>query len=165
MSTSLFDLVGEYLAAAEKLSELDLPPEVVSDTLEGISGDIETKVTNIAHVALNFEATAAAIKEHAGKQLLRAKAIESRADALRDYIARSMQATGIQKIEGPGVKLNFRKSQSVVIDGEDMIPNEYMRLPVTPPPAPDKTAIARALKAGESVPGAHLQTNQNLQIS
>lgn len=33
-----------------------------------------------------------------------------------------------------------------------------------PPPAPDKKAIADAIKAGTAVPGAHVETRQNLQI-
>ncbi len=165
MSTSLFVLVGEYHAAAEKLAELDLPPEVVADTLESLSGALEVKAQSVANMALNFEAAAEAIKEHAGKQMQRAKALQARGEYLREYIARSMDAAGIQKIEGPGVRLSFRASKAVVIDGADLIPAEYFRQPETPPPAPDKAAIKAAITAGKDVPGAHIDTRKNLVIA
>lgn len=165
MSTSLFDLVGEYRAAAEYLADLDLDAQTVADTLEGLSGELEVKAQNVAYVALNFEAAAEAIKAHAAKQTARAKALNARAEALRDYLARSMDAVGMQKIEGPGVKMSFRKSSAVAIDGEDLIPDEYMRQPETPPPAPDKVAIAAAIKAGIQVPGAHMEQRKTLVIA
>jgi len=165
MSTSLFDLVGQYRAAAETLAELDIDAQTVADTLEGLSGELTDKATNVAYVALNFEATAEAIKTHAAKQMLRSKALMARAESLREYIANSMQATGLEKIEGPGVKLSFRKSSAVVIDGVDLIPAEYMRTPEPPPPAPDKKAIADAIKAGAEVPGAHIEHRKSLQIA
>ena len=48
-------------------------------------------------------------------------------------------------------------SASVIVTDETLIPAEYMR---QPPPAPDKAAIARALKAGEAVPGAVLRNGE-----
>jgi hypothetical protein len=45
-------------------------------------------------------------------------------------------------------------SASVIVTDERAIPDEYMRCP---PPQPDKAAIAKALKAGEQIPGAVLR--------
>ncbi len=162
--TSLFVLVDEYRALAEKLADMDLDAQTVADTLEGASGALEVKAQNVAYVALNFEASAKAIKEHAAAQLERAKAIQARADGLRAYLQRCIEGAGIEKIEGPGVAIGFRKSSAVVIDGADLIPAEYMRQPETPPPAPDKKAIADAIKAGAEIPGAHIEHRQNLFI-
>lgn len=165
MSTSLFDLVGEYRAAAETLADLDMDAQTVADTLEGLSGELTTKAQNVAYVALNFEAAAAAITAHVTNQMMRVKALRARADALREYIARSMEACGMEKIEGPGVKLSFRKSSAVVIDCEYFIPKEYMRQAEAPPPQPDKKAIADAIKAGKEIPGASIETRRSLVIS
>jgi hypothetical protein len=94
----------------------------------------------------------------------RAKALEARAESLRDYLARCMEACGIEKVEGPGVSISFRKSSAVVIDGEDLIPSAFMRQKPAPAPEPDKAAIAAAIKAGQEVPGAHLEHRRSLQI-
>lgn len=90
--------------------------------------------------------------------------MEARATALRAYLAGCMETTGLEKIEGPGIKLSFRKSSAVVIDGVDLLPSEFMRTPEPPPPSPDKTAIGNAIKAGREVPGAHIEHRKSLQI-
>ena len=162
--TALYLLTNEYRAAAMALSELDIDAQTVADTLEGLSGELEVKAQSVGHMVRAFEADAEACKAWAKTASERAKAIEARADALRSYLHRCMEAAGIQKIEGPGIALGFRKSSAVVIDGADLIPPEYMRQPEAPPPAPDKAAIAAALKAGESVPGAHIEQRTNLTI-
>lgn len=163
--TALYVIANDYRAAAEKLADMDLDAQTIADTLEGLSGELETKAQGVAYMVRNLEVTAAAIKEFEVAQAARRKAIENRADSLRTYLARCMEATGIKKIEGPGVKLSFRKSSAVVIDGADLIPAEYMRTPEPPPAAPDKAAIKAALAAGQQVPGAHIEQRKSLVIA
>jgi hypothetical protein len=76
-----------------------------------------------------------------------------------------MEATGLEKIEGPAIRLSFRKSSAVVIDGEDLIPASFMRHKPSPPPEPDKKAIAEMIKAGYEVAGAHIEARRSLQIT
>lgn len=163
--TALYVIAKDYRDAAHKLADLDLDPQTVADTLEGLSGELEVKAQSVAYMVRNLEVTAAAIKQHEMEQAARRKAIENRAESLRAYLANCMESTGIEKIEGPGVKLSFRKSSAVVIDGADLIPAEYMRQPETPPPSPDKKAIGDAIKAGVEVPGAHVESRRSLQIA
>lgn len=163
--TALYVIANEYRDAAMRLADLDLDAQTIADTLEGLSGELEVKAQSVAYMVRNLEVTAAAIKQHETEQAARRKAIENRADSMRAYLARCMDATGIEKIEGPGVKISFRKSSAVVIDGEDLIPAEFMRTPEPPPPAPDKKAIAEAIKGGAVVPGAHIEARKSLQIT
>lgn len=163
--TALYLLAGEYKQAAEQLANLDLPPEVVRDTLEGLGGDLEHKAQNVAMMVRSLEADAAAVKQWAKDAAERAKAIEARADSMRDYLANNLAACGIEKIEGPGVRIAWRKSSAVVVDEPGLIPAEFMRTPEPPPPAPDKKAIGDAIKAGQEVPGAHIEQRRNLQIA
>jgi hypothetical protein len=162
--TALYELAAQYRSAADQLSDLDLPPEVVADTLEGLSGELEEKAQSVAYMIRNLEVTADAIKAFEVAQAERRKAIERRAESLREYIRRSMEACGITKIEGPGIALSFRKSSAVVIDEPALIPAEFLRTPEPPPPSPDKKLIADAIKAGKEVAGAHVEHRQSLQI-
>jgi hypothetical protein len=163
MST-LYAIATEYREAALKLADLDMPPEVVADTLESIGGEIETKAQAVAYMVRSIEADAAAIKQWAQDAAERAKATQARADALRDYLKRNLEACGISKVEGPGVSIGFRKSSAVQIDEPGLVPVEFMRYQEPPPPSPDKQAIAAALKSGMAVPGAHIETRHNLTI-
>jgi Siphovirus Gp157 len=164
MSASLFLIATEYREAAAQLASLDLDEATVRDTLEAMSGELEVKATSVAHVVRAMEADAAAVKQWAKDATERAKAIEARAERLREYLSSNMQACGIQRVEGPGITLSWRKSHAVVIDDAAQIPAQYMRTPEPPPAAPDKRAIADAMRAGEVVPGARMETRQALQI-
>jgi Siphovirus Gp157 len=162
--TALYLVAAQYREAAAKLADLDLDSVTLADTLESLSGDLETKAQSVAFMARSMEADAAAVKQWAKDATERAKAIEARAERLREYLSDNMEACGIQRIEGPGITLSFRKSHAVVIDEPGLIPAEYMRTPEPPPAAPDKRAITDAIKLGEVVPGAHVETRQALQI-
>lgn len=165
MQTSLYALTGEYLSAAEKMADLDLPEEVIADTLEGLAGALEVKATNVAAFVRNLETSAEAIKQAEGDMARRRRAIEARAERIRQYLQFNMEKAGIQKIESPHFKVCLRDNPpAVVIDAPTQIPSEFMRTPEAPPPAPNKKAIAEAIKAGVEVPGAHMARSRRLEI-
>jgi hypothetical protein len=164
-STALYVLADEYLAAAHQLADLELDPQTVADTLGGLSGDLEVKATNVAMFARNLEAAAEAIKGAEAQMAARRKAIENRAAGIREYLKVQMERTGIKEIASPYFKLAIRSNPpAVVIDAASQIPAEYMRQPEPPPPAPDKKAIAAAIKAGKEIAGAHLEQSTRLEI-
>jgi hypothetical protein len=163
--TALYELAHSYRDAAEKLADLDLPPEVIEDTLEGLSGDLEVKATNTAMLVRNIEATAEKIKEAEAAMASRRKALENRANRIRDYLLANMMVSGIQKIECPYFKLSVRDNPAAVeVYEPGLIPAEFMRQAPPPPAAPDKAAIKEALKAGQEVPGCKLTVGQRLEI-
>ena len=59
-------------------------------------------------------------------------------------------------------RISFRKSIQVQIDDEAALPADYVTTTVTT--KPDKTAIKKAIQAGEDVTGASLVENRNIQI-
>ena len=163
--TALYVLAQDYRAAAEKLADLDLDEQTIADTLEGLSGDLEVKAVNTAMVARNMQGLAAQIKEAEQAMAARRKALEGRAERLTAYLLANMQHAGISKIESPHFCLSIKNNPAaVVINEPGLIPAEFMRQPEPPPPAPDKTAIKEAIKAGKEVPGAHLAQGVRLEI-
>jgi aromatic ring-opening dioxygenase LigB subunit len=59
--------------------------------------------------------------------------------------------------------LSIRKNPPrVVIDYEDMIPDEFLRTRTVTEVARDE--IKRAIQAGQDVPGAHLEQTERLEI-
>jgi hypothetical protein len=163
--TALYELAHSYRDAADKLADLDLPPEVIEDTLESLSGDLEVKATNTAMVIRNIEAMVAAIKEAEGAMAARRKALENRAARVKDYLLANMMVAGIQKVECPYFKLSVRENPPAVeVFQPELVPASFMRQPEPPPPAIDKTAIKEALKAGQDVPGCKLTRGHRLDI-
>lgn len=164
--TSLYEISLAYRADVAKLADLDLPAGVVTDTLDAMSGELEVKAQNVVMYARNLQTTAAAIKEAEEQMARRRKAIENRAKHLLEYVQGCMETAEVQRIECPHFRIAIQaKPPSVDVYEQGLIPAEYMRVPETPDPAPDKKAIADAIKAGKEVPGARLVHGTRLAIS
>lgn len=104
--TSLYDISAQYRADAARLADLDLPAEVVTDTLDAMSGELEAKAQNVVFFARDLQATAAAIKEAEEAMARRRKAIENRARHLLEYVHGCMETAGVQRIECPHFRLS-----------------------------------------------------------
>ena len=92
----------------------------------------------------------------------RRKSAEKRVERLKDLLASSMLSVGCDKVETARTKISFRKSTQVQIDDEASLPPDFVTTTVTT--KPDKTAIKKAIQAGQAIAGAVLVENQNLQI-
>lgn len=160
----LYQIADDYLTALDALAELDdLPPEAIADTLEGLAGTFQDKAANVAAYIRTLEAEAAAIAEARKAMEQRQSALERHAGRLRDYLKGQMERTGIPRVKNPWIAVRVQPNPpSVVIEDETMLPDRFKQ-PVTTLKLL-KSDIARALKAGEPVFGAHLQTTNRLII-
>ncbi len=162
--SSLMLIAAEYRADLATLAELDLDEATIADTLDGMGGELQLKAQNVALFARQLDAEAAAIKQWARDAADRAKAIENRAERLRKYLGDCMQLAGVERIDGPGVTLSWRKSQAVVIDEPALLAAEWWRQKPAPEAEPDKSRIADALKHGAEIAGAHIEHRRTLTI-
>jgi Siphovirus Gp157 len=163
--TSLYQIAAEYRQQLSALADLDMPPEVVADTVEGMAGDVEAKLRAVIAYSLELDILATGASDAAKRMQDRAKALQSRVEWLRTYALQAMQGCGIGEVatEEFAAKLAKKPASVNVIDAT-LIPPAYMRTPEPPPPAPDKKAIGDALKAGASVPGCELVQGYRLAI-
>ena len=100
------------------------------------------------------------LKEHAAKVLQR---VEVGIEAQKSALLKSMLATGTKSIKSAEGYVQISVGSPVdhvEITDKGAIPPQYLKQPEPPPPSVDKRKIADALKAGEEVPGAHLQAGQ-----
>lgn len=165
-SLTLYDISNDYREAVEKLSDMDLPPEAVKDTLEGLKGDLTTKATNVAMFVQNLEGLAAQIKTAEAQMAHRRKVLENRAESIRAYIKACMESAGISKIECPYFKMAIKKNPpSVEIDDWVELPDAFMRTPPTPPPEPDKKRLAEHIAStGAVIDGVRVVQKTRLEI-
>jgi hypothetical protein len=161
----LYEIVADYKAVEALESSDDLPEQVIRDTLEGLTGDLQVKATNICKFVRNIEASADVIDDAAKAMQARANRLRKRAESVKAYLLFNLQATGINKIEAPEFVIAVRNNpESVKILENAQIPAEYLVTPEPPPPRPDKTAIKAALKAGKHIDGCYLEAGQRLEI-
>jgi hypothetical protein len=162
---TLYHLSANYLQALDFLAdpEADLPAEAVKDTLEALAGELEDKAINVAKFLRNMEAAAEAIKAAEADMAKRRKALESRAQWMKDYLKGNMEHTGITKIECPYFKLSVQSNPPAVnIIDETAIPEQFKEQVIDW--KIDKTAIKKAILAGQSVAGASLVNGTRLVI-
>ena len=165
MKSTLYEVAALYRAQLEQLSDLDMPPEVVADTLEAIQGDMQDKLRAVIAYSMELDVLASGAKDAAKRMADRAKALESRVDSMRAYALTHMQATGIGEVSTDEFAAKVaKKPASVNVTDAALIPAAYMRQPEPPPAAPDKAAISAALKTGASVPGCELVQGYRLAI-
>lgn len=135
---------GEILNAAD-LDELQLARE---QKIEGISLWIK-----------NLEAEKEAVKHEKDNFADREKRLGKKIESLKGYLTYALDG---QKFSTPKVVVSFRKSESVHITDEYLIPDEYKIFTVVK--KPDKGVIKDALKKGKEIMGCELIEKRNVQI-
>ena len=162
--TALFILAAEHRALSDKLHDLELDDQTIIDTLEGESTDLVEKGKNVAAVFRNLESDAKQIKEAEQQLAERRKAIEKRAESLKNYLKTNMEVAGIQKIECPWFVVSIANNpEAVTVDDETLIPRDYFKeIPASY--VLDKNLCKQALKDGYEVPGARLTRGTSLRI-
>ena len=162
---NLYQLANDFTEQATNLADLDLPEEVINDTLESMVFAVEVKATNVAAFVLNLEADAGAIKAAEEKLAARRQSIERRAKHLREYLKSNMERCGISEITANdktfAIKLR-QNPESVIVDDETAIPAAYFVEKVTR--SLDKTTIKAAIKNGADVPGCRIGRGTRLDI-
>lgn len=164
---SLYNLATEYQelytalvsTADEETGEVDVD---IAAALANVQGTFEEKAIATATVSRMLGNTVEEVSKEIDR-LKRLKAHLEREDGrVREYLKMAMEMTGTEKVQGISASISFRKSEQTVIDNEVELPEEYITVKTTY--TPNKTAIKAAIKAGNEVPGAHIETVMNLQI-
>ena len=161
----LYQIADAYLLALEALAETeDLPAETIADTLKGWLGTFEQKATAVAAYIRNLELEAAAVEDARRRMEQRQRSLERHAERLRTYLRIEMERTGITKVKSAELTLRTQKNPpSVVVDNDSDIPGVYQQEVITVKLL--KAEIGKALKAGQQIPGAHLEQSTRLVIS
>lgn len=128
------------------------------EALENLQMARDKKIENIGCWIKNLLADAKALKEEKDKFAKRQKAAECKAASLKEYLSGYLNG---EKFESTEVSISFRKSDSVVVAENAIVPEEFLKYVE---PTPDKVGLKAALKAGKEIPGITLVTSQNIQI-
>lgn len=161
---NLFDLNDNYRKVEALFDDgADVSEKALKDTLEAIG---EARDTTLDHIAFLIERNTAKGDFYAKKikelQLAK-KSAENAVNRLQAYMTSAMDDAGLKELQTENHVLKPRNYKaSVVVDDTSVIPDQYMVSKLTI--APDKTAIYKALKAGEEVPGVHTKPNRKTVI-
>lgn len=150
--SKLYEIANDYA----KLMDEGLDPELISDTLEGMEGELADKIEQLLAICKNETGYAERLKEEAKSLNDRASSILNKVENIQSYIANSLITAGKKKLRAGLHQVTIRSpSESVEILDSSSIPAEIVEFETTI--KADKLAIKHQLKAGISIPGVQLK--------
>lgn len=175
----LFEISNDFAALFDQLDAFDeieedemreAAQQAWYDTLEGIETEFELKAENVAQYIKALRKEAEDIREEEQALAARRRAKEKRVKSLTDYLMACMKQIHREKIETAKCKLSIRRNaESVQVADEDALARQLAALGRSDlirvkPPELDKTAVKKALQAGEIISGAALGRTESLII-
>lgn len=111
----------------------------------------------------NLIAEATAIKEEEVNLTRRRKAIENKAERIKNLLAYALKG---ERFESPKVRCSYRKAKSIQVDDSFVAwAQEHADDLLTfKEPTPNRTAIKAALADGREIEHAEIVTNESLQV-
>lgn len=159
---SIYELNKDYaeLSAMLEAAETEEEIQAIQDTLEMINVSIEEKLENTGKFIKNMESDIAGIKAEIERLTAMKKTKENFVERLKNNVEFALKEKGLETLTVGTFKAGYRKSESVEIINLDVIPADFTKVEIKA----DKTAIKKAIKAGEVVEGAEIKVNQNFYI-
>lgn len=163
---TLYELTQEYTELLAMLEDPEMDEQVIADTLEGLSGEIEAKADGYARVIKQMDADSKAIKAEEERLYNRRKSLENRISYLKSRLQFAMELTGSTKIKTELFNIGIQKNPAkVVIDDPTKIPEGFL---IPQDPKVDTAAIKESLKSEDEAPIwdgiAHLEQSESLRI-
>ena len=159
---TLYELTNEYQQLLLIAEDPDVDPQVLSDTLEGLTGEIEDKADNYARVIKQLDADTVALKAEIDRLSARKKTIENSIDRMKESLKQAMILCGKEKFKTSLFSFTVAKNPEKVVLDSELIPEEYL---VQQDPKVNKTLLKEDLKAGKDLAGiAHLEQDESLRI-
>jgi Holliday junction resolvase RusA-like endonuclease len=160
MST-LYDISQRYMAIEALLDDESVPQEDINAALAEIKDELQVKGENIIAYLQKMQDVEEQAKRRKKDIDNYLKAIVIRRKRLEKAVIYSMDNMQVKSILTNKGEMKVKKNPpSVVIDDLTQIPTQYQRQKIQVDI--DKVAIKAAIKAGEEVPGAHLEQGTSL---
>ena len=136
----------------------EIDEQAVNDTLEAIGA--EEKADSYCKIIRQLQSDTEALKSEIERLTAKKKSAENAVDRMKAALLEFTLASG-GKVKTELFSVSTRTTQSADIINPDAIPAAYR---IAQPDKISKAEILKALKAGESIPGAKLSDNISVTI-
>ena len=161
---TLYDLGDAFNGVMDLVLDETMDLTVLEACLQTIEADIAVKCENGIGLIRSLENLRDGMKAEAARLTDRQKIIDNRIRSIKEWYQRNLDAMGKSKVETMrGTMAVQNNPPALKITDEDKIPLCYLDL-VPARYEVNKDAVKTALKAGEEVPGAHLEQGRSLRI-
>lgn len=163
LSIGLYELAQGYRDIISLVDE-DSPDSDIVNALKTLEGAIEGKAISIANIIKMVEAESEVIKAEEKRLSIRRRSRENAVESMKNYLQGVMTQLDIDSFKTPTRSISLQQNPpSLYISNPDIIPQKYLALiPATY--VPRNEDIKKALKDGEIIAGAELQSKKGLRI-
>lgn len=162
---TLYEITNDYMQLMQMMEDPEMDPRTLSDTMEGIEGELEVKAESYAKVMKNLEADVVGIKAEIDRLSERKKTIENNIKKMKETLQFAMETTGKTKFKTELFSFGIRKNAPAVVMDEPYIENVPERFLKYSDPTINRSAIKEAIQNGEDLEGlAHLEQSTSLSI-
>jgi hypothetical protein len=162
---TLYEITNDYMQLMQMMEDPEIDPQTLSDTMEGIEGELEVKAESYAKVMKNLEADVVGIKAEIDRLSERKKTIENNIKKMKETLQFAMETTGKTKFKTELFSFGIRKNAPAVVMDEPYIENVPERFLKYSDPTINRSAIKEAIQKGEDLEGlAHLEQSTSLSI-
>jgi hypothetical protein len=151
---NLFGLIGEYKDFMELMTDTDADDQVVQDTLEAVTGEIEVKAEGYVAVMNQLDMEIEACKKHKAEWDQKLKVRERNRDALKKHLLEGMLMLGKNELKAGDVTLKVTNAGGVlplVFDESKTVPERFTKITIEN----DNKLIREALEKGENLDFVH----------
>jgi hypothetical protein len=138
----------------------NLKPELEQRISRYLGAEIE-KIDRVGAVLTSLDAVQSNAKAEIERLRARQQGAERAAQRLSDYVLHVLRERDGRPLKGRNTTFSVRHSEALIIDDPSVLPEQWKRTTVTVDYPKDP--IKKALKAGESVPGVHIEQRESLQ--
>lgn len=131
------------------------------EKLDALNMERNEKIDNIMRLYKNLISDAAGWEAEEKRLSELKKSAKNRAESLKNYLSRYMEA-GVEKFTSEHGKIGWRKSEKVVVQDVDTLPEEFKKVKVEV--KADLISLKNALKEDRKIDGVSLEEHQNIQI-
>lgn len=155
---TLYELNIQFQTILEMAEDDELDPQLISDTLEGVEGEIEVKLDSYGVVINELQMDVAKIDMEIKRLTEKKKQINGNIDRMKEAVKNTMDLMGTRKVKGDNftwqIQKNGGKAPLILDESVPVIsyPEEYQLWDVKP----NKDIIRQDLEAGKELPYARL---------
>jgi len=153
---NIYELTNDFMKVQQMIEN---GGEGLEDTLEAIECALEDKVEGYVSIIKNITSDIEGLKAEEKRLAERRKALENSIDRMKSALEFALHSSNKEKVKTAKFTVSFRKSSSVEITDENLVPSEFIKIEKKI----DKAQIKNLLKQQE-LEFARLVESKNLQI-
>lgn len=159
---NLYELTGAALHLQGMLEDGDIDTQTFQDTMESLTFDIEEKADNYARIIKNIASDIDGFKAEEKRLAEHRRALESRVTLLKSNLEQSMIQLDKKSFKTSFFSFNIQKNPAALkIVDEEKIPKMFY---IPQPDKLDTAALKEAIKNGDIIEGAVLESGESLRI-